>query len=543
MLIHHFLEESARRYPGKVAVIHEGVRATYGEIEAKANHLASWLIDQGVAGGDRVALILENCLEYIVSYYGVLKTGATVAPISNDIKPKGLIPLLQELEPKILIASGRHENVLKAVEYDQLRIRGLVLKKPKFEWPSAPFPIFFWDDLMGCPLSVVRGPSSSSPSAVGGQRSAVVDEPSAVSGRRSAVVSDIDLATIIYTSGSTGKPKGVMLSHRNIVSNTHSICNYLELTDKDIQMVVLPFFYVMGMSILNTHFAVGGTLVINNKFAFPGSVVKQMVEERVTGFSGVPSTYAYLLNRSPLEAYRDRFECLRYCSQAGGHMSRQIKENLRRVLPSHTKIYIMYGATEGSGRLTYLEPNRFAEKMDSIGKSIPNVEARILDKNGEEVPVGTMGELVVDGPNIMMGYWKDPEATAKALGKKGYHTGDLGYRDKEGYLYAVGRMDNLIKMGGHKINPQEIEDAIMESGLAMEALVLAISDKLLGQKIVALVTPKAKGCTESEVMSFCARAVPKYKLPAGIKLVSGLPKSSSGKVDKLRCQELIEKAF
>jgi acyl-CoA synthetase (AMP-forming)/AMP-acid ligase II len=181
--------------------------------------------------------------------------------------------------------------------------------------------------------------------------------------------------------------------------------------------------------------------------------------------------------------------------------------------------------------------------MDSIGKSIPNVEARILDKNGEEVPVGTMGELVVDGPNIMMGYWKDPEATAKALGKKGYHTGDLGYRDKEGYLYAVGRMDNLIKMGGHKINPQEIEDAIMESGLAMEALVLAISDKLLGQKIVALVTPKAKGCTESEVMSFCARAVPKYKLPAGIKLVSGLPKSSSGKVDKLRCQELIEKAF
>jgi long-chain acyl-CoA synthetase len=514
-LIHHFLEESAKSHPAKVAVIHEGVRATYGEIEAKAGRLASWLKDEGVARGDRVAVIMENCLEYIVSYFGVLKMGATVAPISNDIKPMGLLPLLTELEPKILITSGRHENVLKALEYDQLRIRGLVLKRPKFEWPSAPFPITLWDE-------VVQGRSDPRPSVA---------------------VEDSSLACILYTSGSTGKPKGVMLSHRNIVSNTHSICTYLELSDKDIQMVVLPFFYVMGMSLLNTHFAVGGTLVINNKFAFPASVVKQMVEECVTGFSGVPSTYAYLLNRSPFEAYKDRFEYLRYCSQAGGHMPRQIKENLRRVLPARTKIYIMYGATEASGRITYLEPNRFSDKMDSIGKPISKVGVRILDKDGEEVAIGTIGELVVSGPNIMMGYWKEPEATAKALDEKGYHTGDLGYRDEEGYLYAVGRTDNLIKMGGHRINPQEIEDTIMESGLAIETLVLGMSDKLLGQKIVALVTPKAEGCTENEVMSFCAAAVPKYKLPAGIKLVKGLPKSASGKVDRARCQELLEGFF
>ena len=176
-----------------------------------------------------------------------------------------------------------------------------------------------------------------------------------------------------------------MLSHANIVSNVHSICTYLELTEDDIQMVVLPFFYVMGKSLLNTHFAVGGTIVINNKFAFPASVIQQMAAENVTGFSGVPSTYAYLLHRSPLKKYRDKLPALRYCSQAGGHMARQIKEELPKALPEHTKIFIMYGATEAGARLTYLPPDRYHDKIDSIGKAIPNVTMSVLDKNGKPV--------------------------------------------------------------------------------------------------------------------------------------------------------------
>src|SRR6185369_3866328 len=185
--------------------------------------------------------------------------------------------------------------------------------------------------------------------------------------------------------------KGVMLSHGNIVANTWSIVQYLNLTEKDIQMVVLPFFYVMGKSLLNTHFAVGGTVVVNNSFAYPASVIRQMAAERVTGFSGVPSTYAYLLHRSPLFSFRDRLESLRYCTQAGGHMSREIKEKLLRALPSHTRLYIMYGATEAAARLTYVEPERLASKFESIGRAIPGVTVRVLDEKGQEVPTGEPG--------------------------------------------------------------------------------------------------------------------------------------------------------
>ena len=218
-----------------------------------------------------------------------------------------------------------------------------------------------------------------------------------------------------------------MLTHRNIVDNTFSICQYLHLTKNDIQMVVLPFFYVMGKSLLNTHFAVGGTVVINNQFAFPAAVIKEMITEKVTGFSGVPSTFAYLVHRSPLAANRENLTSLRYVSQAGGHMSKAVKEELRRVLPSHTEIVVMYGATEAAARLSYLEPSRFAEKMDSIGKAIPGVTLKVIKENGQEAAVGEVGELVASGSNIMQGYWRNPEATNKALANGWYHTGDQVY--------------------------------------------------------------------------------------------------------------------
>jgi acyl-CoA synthetase (AMP-forming)/AMP-acid ligase II len=311
------------------------------------------------------------------------------------------------------------------------------------------------------------------------------------------------------------------------------------LTEKDIQMVVLPFYYVMGKSLLNTHISVGGAVVINNKFAFTASVVKQMVDEKVTSFSGVPYTYSYLLHRSPLTGYRDRLDSLRYCSQAGGHMSKKLKEQLRQALPNQTKIYIMYGATEASARLTYLEPDRFEDKLDSIGKPIPGVILRILDERGKEVPNGQAGELVATGPNIMQGYWKDVKSTAKVLNKNGYHTGDLGYKDKEGYFYVTGRKDSLLKIGGHRINPQEIEDVLMETELVIEAAVFGIPDGLLGYKLVAAVTPKNEDCSADRILSKCSEKLPRYKLPGEINLVRTLPKNTSGKIDRTKCLELI----
>ncbi|HPQ42812.1 MAG TPA: class I adenylate-forming enzyme family protein [Syntrophales bacterium] len=506
-LIHHFLERSADLYPEKTALIHENTRASYTQINSQANILARHLLDRGVTHGDRVVLLMENCPEYVTGYYGILKAGAVAVPLNTGLKPDCLQDLLQDIEPTILISSSRFERVLGNIDLNDSTIRELILKDPHSEWSST-ITTTPWENLIS---------SDSSPNPV-------------------IPISDSNLANIIFTSGSTGKLKGVMLSHLNMVANTQSICQYLNLTADDIQMVVLPFFYVMGKSLLNTHFAVGGTVVINNKFAFTASVLNQMVEERVTGFSGVPSTYAFLLNRSPLTKYRDRLDSLRYCSQAGGHMSRTTKMELRESLPTHTQIYIMYGATEASARLSYLDPDKFTDKIDSIGKAIPGVNLRVLDKSGEAVEAGEIGELVASGPNIMQGYWRDHEATAKVLDNGTYHTGDMAYQDDEGFFYLVGRNDDMIKTGGHRVNPLEIEDTLMDSGLLMEAVVLGVPDKLLGRRLAALVTPKNLECDEKEILRYCALKLPKHKVPGTIKLTRNIPKSETGKIDRARCR-------
>ena len=508
-LIHHFLETSAARYLEKTALVHEDVRATYAEINARANNLAHYLIDHGISRGDRVVILLHNSLEYVVAYYGILKTGAVAVPLSTDLKPDGLKTLLDELTPKALVSSFRFERLLQATDVTTSGINQLVLSNPKQRWGSR--------DCSVCDLEdIVENKDVTNPALT---------------------LAESDLATIIYTSGSTGEPRGVMLSHGNIVSNTHAICDYLKLTEKDIQMAVLPFFYVMGKSLLNTHFSAGGTVVINNQFAFPAAVLNQMVEEHVTGFSGVPSTYAHLLHRSPLAKYKDKLDALRYVSQAGGHMPRSVKERLREVLPEHTDIYIMYGATEASARLTYLDPKKYHEKMDSIGKPIPDVSVYVVDSDGCEVEAGETGELVATGPNIMQGYWKRPDATDKVLTEIGYHTGDFGHRDAEGYLFVQGRNDDLLKVQGHKVNPLEIEDVLMASGICVEVAVLGISDDLLGNKLVTLVSTNGTAQTEDSLLKYCAQHLPEYKRPRKVKFIKSLPKKASGKINRQKCTD------
>ncbi len=510
-LIHHFLESSAERFPDKIAIIHEQTRATYGDINMKANRLARTLAAMGVGAGSRVAVILHNSLEYVASYYGVLKTGAAFVSLGTDIKAEKLAGLLTEIEPAAVISSTRFEELLADAPVSSFPLKALLVSRPNMAWSSISFPVIKVDEVFaggdGTNMNLDIDPSG--------------------------------LASMIYTSGSTGVPKGAMLTHYNIVNNTESICTYLHLTDNDRQMAVLPFFYVMGKSLLNTHFAAGGSVVINNKFAYTGAVIKQMIDEEVTGFSGVPSTYAYLLHRSPLAASRDKLVKLRYCSQAGGHMSKQIKQDLRKALPDHTDIFIMYGATEASARLSYLEPSDFERKIDSIGKAIPGVTLRVLDEAGNEVPPGQTGELTASGPNIMQGYWKDPETTARVLDKNGYHTGDLASVDEEGYFYLVGRKDNLLKVSGHRINPQEIEDVMMESGLLVEAAVIGKPDELKGNKLVAVAVPIENSCTADRVTEYCTAKLPRFKLPDDIIFTRALPKKASGKIDRAKCGEMI----
>ena len=508
--VHEFLENSALKYPEKTALIHDGGRYTYSEIEGLANSLARTLSACGVKQGDRVIIILQNSLEYIVSYYAAMKCGGVAVPLSSDIKGNGLKSILAELRAAAVIMSSKNEGLIDDADLSNAGLKALIVKTPDKTQLNSAGEVIAWDD------------------AVKGDNSAL-----------NIPVEADSLASIIYTSGSTGVPKGVMLTHGNIAANTESICTYLQLSEADRQMVVLPFFYVMGKSLLNTHFAAGASVVLNNRFAYTASVLKQMEEEGVTGFSGVPSTYAYLLHRSPLRNYRERFHSLRYCSQAGGHMPRQIKEELRRALPEHTDIYIMYGATEASARLTYLPPSRFAEKIESIGVAIPGVTMRVVDEKGDELPAGETGELAGSGSNIMQGYWMDEELSRKVLSHNGYHTGDLGYMDEDGFFYLVGRKDSMIKSGGHRINPQEVEDALIATGLLVETAVVGVPDDMLGHRLAAFAVAINDETSEAEVLAECSLLLPKYKVPSELKLIKSLPKKSSGKIDKGACSAMI----
>lgn len=282
-LVHHFLEESASGHPAKTALVHDRTRASYYEINREANQLARWLLDHGLGRGGRVVVMLENSLEYVISYYGTLKAAGIVVSLSPDLKPDNLGPILDEVEADFVIAGSKLVKTLQRLSILRKRRPRLVFNAPKASWSNISTEGVAWEKLLS-------GDDVPNPGLA---------------------AKACDGCSIIFTSGSTGRPKGVMLSHTNIVANTHAICEYLELSSADIQMVVLPFFYVMGQSLLNTHFAVGGQVVINNQFAYPAAVVRQLVSERVTGFSGVPATFAYLLYRSPLEKYREELTHLR----------------------------------------------------------------------------------------------------------------------------------------------------------------------------------------------------------------------------------------
>ena len=506
-LLHHLLENSSSTYPHKTALVYSKTRLTYTELNQQSNRLVYNLVRLGVSPGDRIVLISENSPEYISAYYAISKIGAVSVSLSPALKPDQMLALLARVDAKVAIISGLTERKLRSVAKELPINTTLLISKPKLDWSSEAIKILPLQDFL------TTGPQENP----------------------ELPVNKNSLASIIFTSGSTGTPKGVMLSHSNLVSNTRSICESLKLQQTDKQMVVLPFHYVMGTSLLNTHIGVGGCVLINNQFAFTAAVVKQMAEEKITGFSGVPSTYAYLIHRSPLEKYRDKLTHLRYCSQAGGHMSHTLKKKLRSILPEHTDIIIMYGATEASARLTRLNPRYFAQKRGSIGTPIPEVTLVIRDNKNELVPTGKTGEIVASGPNIMMGYWKDKKSTEEVLDLTGYHTGDMGYQDDDGFFYVTGRKDGQVKVSGHRITIQEVEEALMKTGLVLEAVILPLDDPIKGTRLEALVTPLSSEITKNQMLARCTQELPAYKMPDALFFCRSLPKNENGKIDRAKC--------
>ena len=508
-LLHDYLLHSARRLPDKVALVCMKQRATYGELDARSNALAHSLVAAGVKRGDRVLVFADNTVENVVSFWAVLKANAVVSIVNPLTKSDKLGYLLGDCRPTALITDQHVYSVFAGPARACSHLRRVIVSGPIDDAKLAEIPhAQRWDDALAA-----------------GNRSA----PPA---RRCI---DVDLAAIIYTSGSTGDAKGVMLTHRNMLAACTSISAYLELQEDEVILGILPLAFDYGLYQMIMAFRTGARLVLERSFTYPAQILNLMVDEGVTGFPGVPTIFAILAEFKSLKNYD--FSRIRYVTNTAAALPVKHILMLKELFPT-SRIYSMYGLTECK-RCTYLPPKDLERKPTSVGIAIPNTEIWIVDEDGNKVGPNVVGQLVIRGATVMKGYWEKPEATARKLkpgplpGEQVLYTGDFCKIDEEGYLYFVGRMDDIIKSRAEKVAPKEVENALMNIAGVKEAAVIGVPDEVLGQAVKAFVVlENGVALTEKQLQKECQSRLENFMVPKYIVTVSSLPKTDTGKIKK-----------
>lgn len=509
-LLHELPLLSAERSPEARALTHGERTLTYRQLAAQIGAFAGGLASLGLGRGERVGIYLEKRFEFVAAAFGTAAAGAVFVPINPLLKPEQVAYILRDCNVRVLVTSAERFVLLKDSLLQCHDLRRVVLAgNSAHDGDGLPFAVDHWQD-------VLDGPQ----------------------GRPHQVI-DTDMAAILYTSGSTGRPKGVVLSHRNLVAGAKSVASYLENHPGDTLLAALPLSFDAGFSQLTTAFHVGARTVLLN-YLLPKDVMNALVNERVTGLTVVPPLYIQLTQLKWPETITGH---LRYFANTGGRMPLETLKALRAALPD-TRPYLMYGLTEAF-RSTYLPPDQVDARPDSIGKAIPNAEILVLREDGTECAANEPGELVHRGALVGMGYWNDPEKTAEryrplpcreaglVLPEIAVFSGDTVRRDEEGYLYFIGRRDEMIKTSGYRVSPTEIEEVLYGTQLVGEAAAFGIPHPQLGQAVVAVVTPREDILDTDTLLRQAREQLPAYMVPARIEVRPGpLPRNPNGKIDR-----------
>jgi long-chain acyl-CoA synthetase len=455
---------------------------TFSNLYKDSIQIASWLKTK-VGQNKNILLLSVNNLFFLKSYLAIIKSGNICIPLDSNIEKNNF-------------------------EY----IKRL----------TDPIYIFLTEDVAG-------RLSASEPGCVFPPEINEIENNHA----RDLFPQDFDTekcAEIIFTSGSTGEPKGVMISHKNLIANTSSIVEYLQLKPDDRMLVVLPFYYCYGLSLLHTHLRVGGSIVFNNSFIFLGGVLKSLIDYKCTGFAGVPSHFQILLRKS--DSFKQtRFPDLKYVTQAGGKLAPVFIDEFREAHPE-IRFIVMYGQTEATARLSWLPPEIYERRKGSMGKGIPGVELKVVNDKGEKIKPGETGEVIARGDNIMMGYFADEEGTKNAIRGGWLYTGDIGTVDEDGYIYLTARSKEIIKVRGKRISPKEIEAVILELHEVIDCTIEGVEDEIEGEMLKATVTIRKdykESSTKERIIQHCSQHLALFKVPKIYEFKFDLTISPTGK--------------
>jgi acyl-CoA ligase (AMP-forming) (exosortase A-associated) len=516
--LHHLIGEQVSHRAERSAVTYENATVTYAELWIDVLELAAGLRSLDVGRGDRVGIYLEKRIEAVVAPFATSAAGGVFVPINPLLRAHQVRHILADCDARVLITSPERLVLLgdELSELDSLE-HVIVVGGPAEPPPELRCAVWDWG-------------------ALGADE--VVD-----SGRI-----DVDVAAILYTSGSTGQPKGVVLSHRNLLAGAHSVSQYLSNHEGDRLLAVLPLSFDAGFSQVTTAFAVGAEVVLIN-YLLPRDVVRLCAEHAITGLTCVPPLWNQLVECEWDDRARS---AMRYFASTGGRMPRATLDRLREIFP-RAKPYLMYGLTEAF-RSTYLDPAQVDVRPDSIGKAIPNAEILVVREDGSECDPGEHGELVHRGALVAMGYWNDPDRTAARFkpapgvdpavcaDERAVFSGDLVKRDAEGFLYFVGRKDEMIKTSGYRVSPTEIEQIAHGTGMIGDAVALGVDDERLGQRIVLVASPANGRLEPEELLAVLRRELPLYMVPERIVVRPSLPRSPNNKLDRNLIREELTEA-